>query len=187
MIEVFNEASARQVRGIMMHEQFADLFDYLNLHGLKRWHEYQFFAESAALRGLHRYAINHCNKLIKELPVENPRIIPQTWEMYTRMQVDGATRKAAVKEAFEQWQTYEKATKELYENLFKQLTSNAKIASANKINELICDTDQELKYLTRKMLEYKAVDYDMDYIMFQQDEMHDHFKEKTKELGIDIC
>ena len=48
-------------------------------------------------------------------------------------------------------------------------------------------TYQELKYLTRKMLEYKAVDYDMDYIMFQQNEMHDHFKEKTKELGIDIC
>lgn len=37
------------------------------------------------------------------------------------------------------------------------------------------------------MLEYKTVDYDMDYIIFQQDEMHDHFKEKTKELGIDIC
>lgn len=52
--------------------------------------------------------------------------------------------------------------------------------------EVLC-TYQELKYLTRKMLEYKAVDYDMDYIMFQQNKMHDHFKEKTKELGIDIC
>ena len=48
-------------------------------------------------------------------------------------------------------------------------------------------TYQELKYLTRKMLDHKAVDYDMNYIMFQQNEMHDHFKEKTKELGIDIC
>ena len=54
------------------------------------------------------------------------------------------------------------------------------------LKRFLC-TYQELKYLTRKMLEYKTVDYDMDYIIFQQDEMHDHFKEKTKELGIDIC
>ena len=54
------------------------------------------------------------------------------------------------------------------------------------LNRFLC-TDQELKYLTRKMLEHKAVDYDMDYIMSQQNEMHEHFKEKTKELGIDIC
>lgn len=54
-------------------------------------------------------------------------------------------------------------------------------------NELICDVDQELKYLTRKMLEYKAVDYDMDYILFQQNELHEYFKEKTKELGVSIC
>ena len=50
------------------------------------------------------------------------------------------------------------------------------------LNRFLC-TYQELKYLTRKMLEYKAVDYNM----FQQNEMHEHFKEKTKELGIDIC
>lgn len=54
------------------------------------------------------------------------------------------------------------------------------------LNRFLC-TYQELKYLTRKMLEHKAVDYDMDYIMSQQNEMHEHFKEKTKELGIDIC
>ena len=37
------------------------------------------------------------------------------------------------------------------------------------------------------MLEYKAVDYDMDYILFQQNELHEYFKEKTKELGVSIC
>lgn len=187
MIEVFNEVSARQIQGIMLHAQFTDLFDYLNLHGLKRWHEYQYFAENAELRGIHRYAINHCNRLIKELPVTSPKMIPTSWETYTRMQVDASTRKTAVKEAFEHWYDWEKSTKEFYEGVFKQLTENAKIASANKINELICDVDQELKYLTRKMLEYKAVDYDMDYILFQQNELHEYFKEKTKELGVSIC
>lgn len=33
------------------------------------------------------------------------------------------------------------------------------------------------------MLEYKAVDYDMDYILSQQNELHEYFKEKLKNLG----
>ena len=37
------------------------------------------------------------------------------------------------------------------------------------------------------LLWYKAVDYDMDYIMFKQNEIHECYKEKQKEIGINIC
>lgn len=92
-----------------------------------------------------------------------------------------------MREAFEKWYAWEKETKEFYEKQFKILTDNYKIADADKVNELICKVDEELKYVTREMLEYKAVDYDMDYIMFKQDEIHDCYKEKEKQIGIDIC
>lgn len=187
MIEVFNEVSNRMVRNIMKHEQMADYFDFLNLHGLKRWHEYQFFEESAELRGIHRYAINHCNRIIRDENIESVQAIPMSWYGYTRMQVDSSTRKNAVKDALEKWLDWEKESKELYERVFKQLTDNNKIAEADKINELILDVDKEIKLVTRKMLEYKAVDYDMEYILLQQDEMHEEYRKKTKEIGIDIC
>lgn len=187
MIEVFNEISNRMIGNLMRHEQMADYFDFLNLHGLKRWHEYQFFEESAELRGIHRYAINHCNRLVREDNVESVRSIPTSWYNYTRQQVDGATRKQAVKDAFQKWYEWETETKEHYEMLFKRLTDNGKIAEADKINELILDVDEEIKRLTRKMLEYRSVDYDMAYILLQQDEMHEEYRKKTKEIGIDIC
>lgn len=187
MIEVFNEISNRMIRNIMKHEQMADYFDFLNLHGLKRWHEYQFFEESAELRGIHRYAINHCNKMIREDDIESVKAIPTAWYNYTRLQVDSSTRKQAVKEALEKWYDWEKETKELYEVLFKRLTDNNKIAEADKVNELILDVDEEIKRVARKMLEYKSVDYNMDYIMYQQEEMHEEYRKKTKDIGINIC
>lgn len=187
MIEVFNDISKRIIKGVMFHEQMADYFDFLNLQGFKRWQEYRFFDESAELRGVHRYALNHCNKLIDDGDVTATRYIPMSWYSNSRMQVDTSTRKQAVKEAFEKWYQWECDTKEFLEKQFKKLTDNYKISDANKVNDLIKSVDQELKCVTRKMLEYKAVDYDMTYIMFQQDELHEHYKEKTKEIGIDIC
>lgn len=187
MIDVFNDVSKRIVSGVMFHEQMADYFDFLNLHGLKRWQEYRFLEESAELRGIHRYAINHLNRLINDNDVAVARSIPSSWFNATRMQVDNSTRKQAVKEAFEKWLAWEKETKEFYEAKFKTLTESGKIAEADKINELIIAVDKELKCLTRKMLEYKAVDYDLSYICYQQDEMHEEYRKKTKEIGIDIC
>ena len=187
MIEVFNAISQRIIRNVMLHEEMADYFDFLNLHGFKRQQEYHFFDESADLRGIHRYAINHCNRLITDTDIPSVKAIPQGWYNYTRLQVDAGTRKQAVHDAFEKWYSWEKETKEFYEKQFKILTDNGKIANANKVNELICKVDEELKYLTREMLEYKAVDYDMDYIMFKQNEIHECYKEKQKEIGINIC
>lgn len=37
------------------------------------------------------------------------------------------------------------------------------------------------------MIEYEAVDLDMLYIIQLQDEMHECYREKTKEIVIDIC
>lgn len=78
----------------------------------------------------------------------------------------------------------------IYRNTKFRIESSAsysKIAEANRVNQLICDVDQELKEVTRKMLEYKSVDYSLDYILYQQDELHEKYKEKTKNIGIDIC
>lgn len=187
MIEVFAEISKRMVKGIMLHAQMSDYFDFIDLHGYKRWHEYRFFVENAELRGVHRYAINHCNRLIPESSVDNPRMIPSGWENYTRLQVDATTRKSAVKEAFEKWYQWENETKTAYETQFKVLTESSKIADADKINSIICNVDQELKEVTRELLSLRAVDYDPAYIMIRQGELHEHFRHKEKEIGIDIC
>lgn len=187
MIEVFNKISERQIQAIMKHQQWADIFDFLGLNGEKRWHEYRFFEESSELRGVHRYALNHCNKLIQYSLESIPREIPSNWFAYSRLDVDNETRKSYIKKIYEDWFNWEKETKNFYEEQFKILTENKKIADADKVNDLICKVDKELKELTRKMLEYKAVNFDLAYIMYCQNEKHEVFKEKTKKIGINIC
>lgn len=51
----------------------------MNLRGFKREGEYHYFKESAELRGLHRYAINHFNKMIFDKDIPSPRLIPANW------------------------------------------------------------------------------------------------------------
>lgn len=186
MIEIFTTISNHMLKGLMLHAQWADMFDFLNLHGFKRQQEYQFLSESAEMRGLHRYAINHCNKLIKDDGV-NVKEIPDNWYTATRFDVDNNTRKNYVKAIFKKWHDWETETKQVYEAAFKTLSTNDKIADANKLNDLIMKVDKELKTLTREMLEYEAVDWDMDYILWKQQELHEKYKEKEcDKLNINI-
>ena len=71
-IEIFNAIATREATALRMHNELADLFDFMNFHGFKRLHEYQYLKESADMRGVHRYAINHCQRII------TPIILRQT-------------------------------------------------------------------------------------------------------------
>lgn len=186
-LEIFEDIDNRQVQALMFHSQMADYFDFLGLNGFKRMHEYNFFKECAENRGVHRYILNHMNKLLRDKDIANTRVIPTTWYNYSRLDVDSNTRKTAVKDAFIKWHEWETETKSFLEKKFKELTEMGNIACANKVNQLICDVDQELKCITRKVLKYKSIDWDICVIEMEQDEMHEYYKEKTKEIGINIC
>lgn len=188
MIAIFNNISNRMLTGICFHMQMADYFDFLDLHGLKRMHENQSIKELSSYRGLHRYVINHCGKIIDDSSMSPIKYIPNSWYNSIRTNVDNSTRRQAVKESFEKWHNLEIETKQLFEKSFKELTTNGKIMDANKVNELICDVSDELKQLCRKLLEYRAVDYDMTYIMYQQGEMHEKYeKELESDYHIKFC
>ena len=185
--EIFKKISTHQIEGLMLHDQLADYFDFLNLHGYKRMHEYHYLSESISMRTTHRYYINHYNMLIEEDDVSSPSVLPSTWKLRTRYDVDIGTRKKSVLNAFEKWKTWECDTKELYEKLYSEACELCEIAAALKIKELIADVDQELKYAERMFIELKSVDFDMTYILEKQDELHEKYKNMSKKIGAYIC
>lgn len=68
------------------------------------------------------------------------------------------------------------------------MTDNSKIAEADKINELILCIDKELKYSTRKMLDYKGVNYDAYYVMYDQKDLHEEYEKRLKDgFKIEMC
>lgn len=80
------------------------------------------------------------------------------------------------------WEEWETETKKVYESHFRELMNLGEVASAMKVKEFLCDVDEELKCVQRKVLELKAIDYDLSIIVPMQDEIHDKYKEKLDNM-----
>lgn len=175
------------IEGLMIHEELANYYDFLGLEGYKRCHEYHYIMETLNYRSLCRYFINHHNMLIPDTKVDTPDVIPESWYSHTRDDVDSATKKNAVKSGLVKWVTWERETKKLYEQMYKELMEIGEVASAMKIKEFICDVDCELKKAERYWLNKEAIGYDMVQIIDEQKRKHDKYKKKMKKMGITIC
>lgn len=184
--EIYECIVEHQIEGIMFHEQASKMLDFLGFRGLKRWQEYRYFAEIAEMRSVNRYAINHHNMMISEGKPNDPELIPSSWYSYTRSEVDNRTKQSALKDFFSRLKSWETETKRLYCDMYREACNDGYIADAIKIKELIEEVDNELKCVERKHLEYKTVDFDLSYIMYQQCELHDKYKNKEKEININI-
>ena len=178
--EIFREISSHMLTGVMLHEQQADYYDFLNLHGYKRMAEYHAKCEMKSYRRLHRYFLNHQNRLIEEDVFTNPDAIPSSWYRYTRQDVDANTKRNAVRTGIEKWVAWEQETKTMYEKMYKELMEIGEVAAAKKIACLLCDADRELKWAQRKHIDLVTADYSISYILGEQTYLHDWYKKKMR-------
>lgn len=184
--DIFMAIRDRQISALMFHSQMADLFDFLGMMGFKRMHEYQYFSESAEYRGTCRYYTNHHNKILIEGHPKGLEVIPEEWGQYTRFNVTPSVRKQAVERSFNRYREWESETKELYSQYSIALMNLGCVADFNRVCELITDVDQELKYLDRILLKLKAISFDAIGMMDMQEELHEHYAEKTRSIGVNI-
>lgn len=176
--DIFSELSAHMIKGLMIHDQMADYYDFLSLRGYKRAHEYHYKKEMCTYRRLHRYVINHYGKLIEEKRIEDPETIPSSWYRYKRDEVDAATKRTAVKNGIEKWVAWEKETKALYQMAYRELMAAKEEAAAIFLQDCIKAVDCELKWAERKAIELNSVDYSLAFIIGEQKHIHDKYKRK---------
>ena len=177
--EIYKEIAHHMVNGMMFHDEMANYYDFLGLKGYKRCHEYHFIEETCNYRKICRYYINHHNKLIPEAEHDYVSVIPSTWYMHTRDDVDEGTKKSAVKTGMTKWVEWERKTKQKYEQAYTHLLELGEIASACRVHECICDVDCELKKAERYLLNCEALGYDMVWVISEQEHLHNKYKEKT--------
>lgn len=185
--EIFSKISQRMIGGLMFHEQMSNYYDFLNLRGYKKCHEYHYLEETCEYKKLCKYYINHHNKLISKSSVDEPKVIPDSWYRYTRQDVDMSTKKTAIKNGINMWVEWEKETKKLYESMYIELMNIGEIAAMLYVKGLICDVDCELKKVERYALDRKSMDYDLAILIPEQHEIHEKYKEKIKEIGEYLC
>lgn len=182
--EIFSEIKRRQIAALMFHEQMADYFDFLSLHGYKRLHEYQYFAESAEFRHISRYYINHHGKLLPEGFEGEINPIPAAWLTANRMAVGKSTKQKAVEDGFNMYREWESGAKAAYERYAARLRELGHEADAIFVGCLVKDVDHELKCLDRIILDLISAGYDMVYIVESQKEIHDKYKRKIEEISL---
>lgn len=181
--EIYSRLAAHMIKGMMIHDNLANYYDFLGLKGYKRCHEYHFLAETCSFRRLNRYFINHHNKLIPDAEIDTPQVIPESWFRVTRFDVDSAMKKSAIRNGLTMWHNWEKETKQLYEQMYKELMNIGEVASASFVDCLVLGVTHELKTVERYMLNKMAIDFDLSVIIPEQKEMHDKYKCMAKDVG----
>lgn len=178
--EIFAKINNHMLEGIMLHDQLASYYDFLDLAGYKRCHKYHVQYEMNARRKLLEYYTCHYGYAVPEAQAADPHIIPANWNGHTRSDVDAKTKQRAVRDGFSHWHEWGKSTKKLYENAYKELFELGEVAAAMRIGKLIEDVDRELKSLEKETLKLASIDYDLNYIYECQHEIHKKYKHMMK-------
>lgn len=187
-IEIFNAIATREATALRMHNELADLFDFMNFHGFKRLHEYQYLKESADMRGVHRYAINHCQRIVTpDYSKANTGLVPTSLNSYSRNKISSDSKRKITRECFNNWLEWERETKSLLEEWYSNLCEMKQGAAAIKVKCLMEDSDQEVKHAERLCIKLEDVNYDIMAIEMMQDAMHEQFDEMCRDIGVSIC
>lgn len=72
-----------------------------------------------------------------------------------------------------------------YENKYEELVQLNEIAGAEEVKKYIIDVDYELAEAEQMYLELQAIDFDVDDIIVEQNDIWKKYKKKLKE--IELC
>ena len=179
--EIFTQILNHMVKGLMVHEQLANYYDFLGLQGYRRCHEYHYVKENEEYRKLTHYYIKKYNELVPEFTFNNPSLIPASWYNYHRQDVDMKTKQQAVQNGLNEWINWESETCTLYERMYQELLNNEDIAASFKVKKLIEDVEEELLTVEKYQLNKQSTNYDMTYVIEEQKPLHCYYKQKIKE------
>ena len=174
--EIFTKLAAHMKEGTMYHCTFMKGYDFLGLYGFSKCHEYHYLEETKEYCELLHYYSSRYHKIILLQDIPKPDIIPNDWYKYTTMDVDANTRRNAVKIMMEKWVEWERATKKLYQEMFKELCEINEIAAADKVKCYIYDVDEELKHAEKKLIKLESIGYDAVTIIDWQQPMYKKYK-----------
>ena len=180
--EIFSNISTHMSKGLLIHNQMASLYGFLNLRGYQKCHEYHYYEENYNYRCLQNFFLKHCNKLIHENSVEQPNIIPPSWYKFSKIEVDINNKRSAIKDLMKKWVDWEKETKALLESSYKQLYELGEINCATKIAEYIEDVSNELAAAQEEQINLESMGYDIVYIIDQQPDLYKRYCKKIKKI-----
>lgn len=181
--EIYSKISSHLVKGLMIHSQLSSYYSFLGLNGYSKFHQHQYLEESANYANLLQYYTKHHNMLIQDSQVLDPEIIPLDWTDKLRADVSPNDLPKLMSYAQNRWVLWERRTKDLLQQSYKELIALGEIASAEYIAKYIKDVDDELAYAESEMLLLESTGYDMSYIADVQNDLFEKYSKKKVRVG----
>lgn len=178
--EIFTKIAQHMEEGVVYHKMFMQAYNFLGLHGFAKCHAYHWFEEECGYECLLQYYFKHYHKLINITPPTKPPIIPETWYKYSTQAVDTNTKRQSVQDLMNKWLNWEKETKKLYSDMYKELENAGEIADAAKIKYYIQAVDEELIHIEKKIIKLESIDYNINTIISWQQPMYKKYKKKMR-------
>lgn len=176
--EIFIKLAQHMEEGTCFHKTLAQAYDFLGLYGFAKCHVYHWIEEAKGYECLLHYYSTHYHKLLNLAPVAKPDIIPTTWYKYDTMAVDTNTKRQSTQMMMKKWVDWERETKKLYQDMYKELCELGEVAAAMKVKCYICAVDEELKHAEKKLIKLETIDYNINTIISWQQSMYKKYKKQ---------
>ena len=180
--EIFSELCAHMQKGVRLHDQFTTIYDFLNLKGYKKCHEYRCFEEHYGYRKLKNFYINNYQKIVIEKENKFEDIVPQNWYKHVKSDVDAGTKRSAIKDMMKLWIDWEQDTKNLLTKSYKELYELGEIYAALEISQYLNDVSMELIAAQQWQIDLESHGYDLTVIIPEQEALYKKYKKKMKQI-----
>lgn len=168
MHEIFKKLSNRMVGAMMVHTQLTELFNFIDLEPDAKRQKKQLHDESDGLLKLEKYAAQHHHILITsdnppQVDILNLGMLKQSSD-----QLSPENRAYLIRYAMKEWIEWEKESKIMYEDAYRNLVDMSEIAAADFVLQYVRDVDKELKDAELLYRVRDAIDWDLPTIYDKQ-------------------
>ena len=166
--EIYTALANRMVGAMMIHSQLVQIFAFVDLLPDMRKQESQLQEETHGYSELNKYFIqHHHNILIADNP---PQIDILNNSLFNKFSDELTTedKKYIIKYGMNEWIEWERKSKILYEDSYRNLVDISEVASAEFLMRYVRDVDIELKEAEKIFRVREGINWDLSTIYDKQ-------------------
>lgn len=166
--EIYTALANRMVGAMMIHSQLVQIFAFVDLLPDMRKQESQLQEESHGYSELNKYFIQHHHKVLvadnpPQIDILNLSILKKSSD-----ELSSEDKSRLIQYGVNEWINWERKSKILYEDSYRNLVEISEVASADFISRYIRDVDLELKEAEKLYRVREAVNWDLGTIYDKQ-------------------
>lgn len=166
--EIYTALANRMVGAMMIHSQLVQIFAFVDLLPDMRKQESQLLEETHGYSELNKYFIqHHHNILVADNP---PQIDILNNSLFNKFSDELTTedKMYIIKYGMNEWIKWEKESKILYEDSYRNLIDISEVASADFVSRYVRDVDLELKEAEKIFRVREGINWDLSAIYDKQ-------------------